>query len=96
LGQLVIETIFISSEALSAPEAESHPRDLVREVVVSRQPEKSVGRDRRAGGRKQTARPSVPCHIQPPKNLKKKSCHARWNCYKGRNSSSLGRIHAKI
>ena len=31
----------------------------------------------------------------PPKN-QKKSCHARGNCYKGRNSSSLGRTHAKI
>jgi hypothetical protein len=34
-----MEAIFISSEPLSAAEAESHLRDLVRDVV-SRQPEK--------------------------------------------------------
>jgi len=39
LGQQVMEAIFISSEPLSAAEAESHLRDLVRDVV-SRQPEK--------------------------------------------------------
>ncbi|PYL70427.1 MAG: hypothetical protein DMF26_22045 [Verrucomicrobia bacterium] len=33
LGQQVIETIFISSEPLSAAEAEAHLRDLVRDVV---------------------------------------------------------------
>jgi hypothetical protein len=33
LGQQVIETIFISNEPFSAAEAESHLRDLVREVV---------------------------------------------------------------
>ena len=39
LGQQVMEAIFISSEPLSAADAESHLRDLVRDVV-SRQPEK--------------------------------------------------------
>jgi exosortase len=38
LGQQVIEAIFIDNEPLSAADAESHLRDLVREVVVSREP----------------------------------------------------------
>jgi exosortase len=37
LGQQVIEVIFISSEPFSAADAESHLRDLVREVVVLRE-----------------------------------------------------------
>jgi exosortase len=40
LGQQVIEAIFISSEPFSAADAESQLRDLVREVVVLREPEK--------------------------------------------------------
>ena len=35
LGQQVIEAIFISSEPFSAADAESHLRDLIRDVVVS-------------------------------------------------------------
>jgi hypothetical protein len=35
LGQQVIEAILISNEPLSAADAESHLRDLVRNVVVS-------------------------------------------------------------
>jgi exosortase len=35
LGQQVIQAIFISSEPFSAADAESHLRDLVRDVVVS-------------------------------------------------------------
>jgi exosortase len=35
LGQQVIEVIFMSNEPLSAADAESHLRDLVRDVVVS-------------------------------------------------------------
>jgi exosortase len=42
LGQQVIEAIFISSEPFSAAEAESHLRDLIRELVVLREPEKSL------------------------------------------------------
>ncbi len=42
LGQQVIEAIFISAEPLSTTEAESHLRDLVRELVVLREPEKSL------------------------------------------------------
>jgi hypothetical protein len=42
LGQQVIEAIFISSEPLPATEAESHLRDLVRDIVVSREREKSL------------------------------------------------------
>jgi exosortase len=38
LGQQVIEAIFISGEPFSAADAESHLRDLVRKVVVSREP----------------------------------------------------------
>jgi len=41
LGQQVMEAIFISSEPFSAADAESHLRDLVREVVL-RDPEKSL------------------------------------------------------
>ncbi len=37
LGQQVIEAIFISNEPLSAAEAESHMRDLVRDVVTLRE-----------------------------------------------------------
>ena len=36
LGQQVIEAIFISSEPFSAADAESHLRDLVRDVVILR------------------------------------------------------------
>lgn len=39
LGQQVIEAIFISNEPQSAAEAESHMRDLVRDVVILRQNE---------------------------------------------------------
>jgi hypothetical protein len=39
LGQQVMEVIFISSDPLSAADAESHLRDLVRNVVVLRQNE---------------------------------------------------------
>jgi hypothetical protein len=42
LGQQVIEVIFISSEPFSAADAESHLRDLVRDIVVLREPEKSL------------------------------------------------------
>ena len=38
LGQQVIEAIFISSEPFSAADAESHLRDLVRDVVILREP----------------------------------------------------------
>jgi exosortase len=37
LGQQVIEAIFVSNEPLSAADAESHLRDLVRDVVRTRQ-----------------------------------------------------------
>jgi exosortase/archaeosortase family protein len=40
LGQQVIEAIFISDEPFSAADAESHLRDVVRDVVVLREPEK--------------------------------------------------------
>jgi hypothetical protein len=40
LGQQVIEAIFVSNEPFSAADAESRLRDLVREVVVLREPEK--------------------------------------------------------
>src|SRR5438552_13325974 len=40
LGQQVIEAIFVSSEPFSAVDAESHLRDLVREVIVLRDPKK--------------------------------------------------------
>jgi exosortase/archaeosortase family protein len=42
LGQHVIEAILITSEPLSAAEAESELGDLIRDVVVLRQPEKSL------------------------------------------------------
>ena len=42
LGQQVIEAIFVSSEPLSAVDAESHLRDLIRDVVVLHEPEKSL------------------------------------------------------
>jgi hypothetical protein len=38
LGQQVIEMIFVSAEPLSAADAEAHLRDLIRDVVVLRQP----------------------------------------------------------
>jgi exosortase len=38
LGQQVIEAMFISNEPFSAAEAESYLRDVMRNVVVSRQP----------------------------------------------------------
>jgi hypothetical protein len=37
LGQHVIEAIFISNEPLSAADAESHLRDLIRDVVRLRE-----------------------------------------------------------
>jgi len=40
LGQQVIEAIFFSSEPFSSIDAESHLGDLVRDVVVLRQPER--------------------------------------------------------
>jgi hypothetical protein len=40
LGQQVMEAIFISNEPLSATDAESHLRDVVRDVVVLREPQK--------------------------------------------------------
>jgi len=40
LGQQVIQAIFVSNEPFSAADAESHLRDLVRDVVVSREPAK--------------------------------------------------------
>jgi hypothetical protein len=43
LGQQVIEAIFISGEPFSAADAESHLRDLVRDVVILREPGKQVG-----------------------------------------------------
>ncbi len=42
LGQQVIEAIFVTSEPLSTAEAESHLRNLVRDVVILREPEKSL------------------------------------------------------
>jgi exosortase len=42
LGQQVIEAILISSEPFSAADAESHLRDLVRDVVILAEPEKSL------------------------------------------------------
>jgi len=39
LGQQVIEVILFSSEPFSATEAESHLRDLIRDVVIVREPE---------------------------------------------------------
>ena len=41
LGQQVIEIIFISDEPVSTTDAELRLRDLVREIVALRQPEKS-------------------------------------------------------
>ena len=40
LGQQVIEAIFVSSEPFSAADAESHLRDVVRKVIVLRDPKK--------------------------------------------------------
>ena len=42
LGQQVIGAIFLSNESLSAAEAESHLRDLVRDVVVLHETTKSA------------------------------------------------------
>ncbi len=42
LGQQVIEVIFVSAEPLSAADAETHLRDLVDDVVVLREPQKSL------------------------------------------------------
>jgi exosortase len=42
LGQQVIEAIFLSNEPFSAADAELHLRDLIRDVVVLRQREKSL------------------------------------------------------
>jgi exosortase len=44
LGQQVIEVIFIGPEPFSAAQAESYLRDVVRNVVVLRQPENRQGR----------------------------------------------------
>ena len=41
LGQQVIQAIFIGGDGLAATEAESHLRDLVRDVVVLREPGES-------------------------------------------------------
>ena len=43
LGQQVIEAIFINNEPFSAADAESHLSNLVRDVVVLREPEKGSG-----------------------------------------------------
>ena len=40
LGQQVIEAIFVSNESLSSADAESRLRDLVREVILLREPAK--------------------------------------------------------
>jgi hypothetical protein len=37
LGQQVIEAIFVSNEPFSSADAESHLRDIVRDVVVLRE-----------------------------------------------------------
>jgi exosortase len=50
LGQQVIGAIFVSGERFSAADAESHLRDLVREVVVLREPQKQVGAVHRTRG----------------------------------------------
>jgi exosortase len=42
LGQQVMQVIFISSDPVSSTEAESYLRDVVRDVVVLRKPEKSL------------------------------------------------------
>jgi hypothetical protein len=42
LGQQVIQAIFVSSEPFSAADAESHLRDLVRDVIILSEPEKSL------------------------------------------------------
>ncbi len=42
LGQQVIEVIFVSAEPLSASDAEAHLGDLVRDVVVLREAQKSL------------------------------------------------------
>ena len=42
LGQQVIEAIFVSNESFSSADAESRLRDLVRDVVVLREPQKSA------------------------------------------------------
>ena len=42
LGQQVIGAIFVSNESFSSADAESRLRDLVREVVVLHEPEKSL------------------------------------------------------
>jgi exosortase len=42
LGQQIIQSILISSDPLPAAEAESHLRDLVRDIIVLREPEKSL------------------------------------------------------
>lgn len=44
LGQQVIEAMFISNEPLSAAQAESYLRDVIRNVVVLRQPGNRYGR----------------------------------------------------
>ena len=40
LGQQVMEIVFLSKEPLSSADAESHLGELVRDVVVLREPEK--------------------------------------------------------
>ena len=42
LGQQVIEVIFVSAEPLSAADAEAHLRDLVGDLVVLHEPQKSL------------------------------------------------------
>ena len=43
LGQQVIEAIFVSNELVSAADAESHLRDLIRDAVVLPEPQKQLG-----------------------------------------------------
>jgi hypothetical protein len=42
LGQQVIAAIFVSNESFSSADAESRLRDLVRDVIILREPEKSL------------------------------------------------------
>jgi exosortase/archaeosortase family protein len=71
LGQQVIEAIFISSKPFSGADAESHLRDLLRDVVVLREPKKKVAAvHRTAYGAIEVNHPylcsvrRIPCEIQ--------------------------------